>query len=69
MTEDRYYAPIGETPRKVRRSAPARDYRDLGAGMLPTVGEAIWHLEEGDFPYARFTLKTVTYNCPSLECR
>jgi hypothetical protein len=62
VTDDRYYAPTGKTPRRVGWSTPARNYRDFAGLKIMSEGEGVWHFEEGDFPYARFNLKQVEYN-------
>jgi hypothetical protein len=62
VTDDRYYVPAGGTSRRVRWSTPARGYRDFDGVRIMSEGEGIWHLEEGDFSYAQFSLKQVDYN-------
>jgi hypothetical protein len=63
VTEDRYYAPIGEPPQKVKWSTPVKDYKEINGVKVPTYGEAIWHFPEGDFCYAKFRVKEIEYNC------
>ena len=62
VTDNRYYSPTGKTSKRVRWSTPAHDYRDFAGLKITSVGEGVWHFEEGDFPYARFNLKRVEYN-------
>ncbi|SFE88687.1 hypothetical protein SAMN05518672_111170 [Chitinophaga sp. CF118] len=40
------------------------NYKDLNGIKVPTIIEALWKLEEGDFSYARFNLKMIEYNKP-----
>jgi len=63
VTEDRYYAPIGAEPQKVKWSTPVKDYREVNGIKIPGYGEAIWHFPDGDFCYAKFKIKEVEYNC------
>ncbi len=37
------------------------DYRDFGGLRAPASGEAFWKLESGEFPYARFRVKSLEY--------
>ncbi len=69
VSEDRYYTPLdGSKSRKARWSTPIKDYRDINGLKLPTYGEAIWNLPEGDYCYAKFTkIKEVQYNCQKFE--
>ncbi len=43
-------------------SIPLDAYRELNGLILPVSGEAIWHLEEGDFSYIRLEIIEVEYN-------
>lgn len=40
--------------RALRWSTPMREHREIEGRRVPTAGEAIWHLPEGDFIYGRF---------------
>ena len=64
-TDDRYMA-IGNSYQKARWSTPVRDYKDYNGLKLPSYGEGVWHLPEGDYCYAKFNIKEVDYNCKSL---
>ncbi|MEO5681284.1 MAG: DUF6544 family protein [Chitinophagaceae bacterium] len=35
--------------------------------IIPTSAEALWRLEKGDFSYARFTIKTISYNTTEVR--
>jgi len=67
VSDDRYYQPVGESPRRARWSTPIREYRETGGIKLGTSGEAIWHLNKGDLRYAKFRLREITYNCERIE--
>jgi hypothetical protein len=67
VTDDRYYAPIGKSPENVRWSTPVKDYKEINGVRVPTYGEAIWHLPEGDFCYAKFDINDVEYNCVNFK--
>ena len=64
-TDDRYMT-VGKTYQKVRWSTPVRDYKDYNGLKLPSYGEGVWHLPEGDFCYAQFKVKEIEYNCKGL---
>jgi hypothetical protein len=66
-TEDKYYAPDGKSYKKVRWSAPVKDYKDMNGFKLATYTEAIWHFEEGDFCYGISHTKEIRYNCQSFQ--
>ncbi len=40
------------------------DYKELNGVIIPTTIEAIWKLAKGDYSYAKFKIKTITYNKP-----
>ncbi len=62
VTDDRYFTkPDGEYVR-TRWSTPVRDYRTVGGVTFPTYGEAVWHLPEGDFLYAKFHMDRIEHN-------
>ncbi|GGH37013.1 hypothetical protein GCM10008013_44240 [Paenibacillus segetis] len=62
VTEDRYYTtPNGEFI-KTKWSTPVKDYKTVNGVTFPTYGEGVWHLESGEFIYAKFHMKNVEYN-------
>lgn len=67
VTDDRYMSTKGNTYKNLRWSTPVRDYKDINGFKLPTYGEGIWHLADGDFCYAKFNIKEVEYNCESFK--
>jgi hypothetical protein len=38
------------------------DYRDFSGFRVPSYGEVAWDLEDGEFTYARFRVKSLEYN-------
>jgi hypothetical protein len=64
-SDDRYYLNSAKKMQKVKWSTPVKDYKDYNGIMLASYGEAIWSFQEGDFCYAKFDLKDVTYNSVS----
>ena len=42
-------------------STPISDHADFGGVELPASGEAVWHLDEGDFAYIRIEATDVQY--------
>ncbi len=67
FSDDRFYSPTGETYQKVRWSTPVKDYREINGMKLPTYGEAIWHFPEGNYSYAKLSIKEVEYNLSELK--
>lgn len=67
LSDDRFYSPTGETYQKVRWSTPVKDYREINGMKLPTYGEAIWHFPEGNYSYAKLSIKEVEYNLSELK--
>jgi len=47
------------------RSTPITEYREINGMMLPSKGEAVWHLSSGDFRYIRVEIIDIEYNNPS----
>lgn len=56
-SEDRSMLQDGGSFKRCRWSTPMRGYREFDGLRLPGVGEAVWHLPEGDFVYGRFALR------------
>jgi hypothetical protein len=61
ITEDRYRS-VGKTYQQDRWSTPLRSYREVNGVRIPTEGDAIWHLPEGEFPYIQVTIGEVSYD-------
>jgi hypothetical protein len=66
ITEDRYLS-VGKTNQQTKWSTPLRSYRQVNDLYIPTEGEAIWHLPEGDFPYIQVTIGEVKYDTFDFE--
>ena len=41
-----------------------RDYREIDGIKIPFSIEVVWHLEAGDFSYAKFNIEEIEYNKP-----
>jgi len=61
-SDDRYYLNAVKKMQKVKWSTPVSGYKSYNGIMLASYGEAVWSFPEGDFCYAKFNLKDVTYN-------
>lgn len=66
-TNDRYYAPVGSTPKQVRWSTPINSYAPINGLNLTGSADAVWQLPEGDFTYAKFIVNELTYNTESKQ--
>nr|AOR51194.1 hypothetical protein [uncultured bacterium pAM1] len=64
---DRYLSEDGTIYTNYRWSTPVSGYTKISGRLVPTFGEAIWHMPEGDFPYARFTTLEIEYNCTTFR--
>jgi len=52
---------------RTKWSTPISEYRTYGNGLrLPSKGEAIWHLDSGEFSYIKLEITEVEYDNPSL---
>ena len=51
VTDDRY-ADLPGGPVRARWSTPVDGWQEVGGRQLPIRGSAVWHLPDGDFPYA-----------------
>jgi hypothetical protein len=54
-TTDRFYAPGNATPVRTRWTTPVEGWQRAGERMIPTRGQAVWHLPFGPLPYAALT--------------
>jgi hypothetical protein len=62
-SEDRYYDNSDGTYQKVKWTTPFGNYKEINGLLLPSYGEAIWNLPDGDYSYCKFTnIKSVIYN-------
>jgi len=60
---DRFMSSDGKSYLSYPWSTPAKNYKDFNGRKVPTYGETIWHMPEGDFVYGKFNLQRVEYNC------
>ncbi len=61
VTEQRY-ATFGKEFKQMKWSTPFRRYREANGLRIPSEGEAIWHMPEGEFPYIQATIGDVLYD-------
>ena len=61
ITEDRYRS-VGKAHLQTRWSTPLRRYREVNGLCIPTEGDAVWHLPEGEFPYIQVAISEVFYD-------
>lgn len=67
VTDDRYYTTMDNSYTNMRWSTPVRDYKDMNGFKLASYGESIWHMEQDDYCYAKFTIKEIEYNLESYH--
>ena len=63
ISEDRFYCEDGKTYLRYKWSTPIRNYVDIKGRKVPSHGEAVWHMPDGEYCYAKFDLKEIEYNC------
>jgi len=63
ISEDRYYCEDGKNYLPYRWSTPIKNYIDIKGRKVPSYGEAVWHMPDGEYCYAMFDLKEIEYNC------
>jgi hypothetical protein len=61
ITEDRFQA-VGKGFERFKWSTPLRRYREANGLRIPSEGDAIWHMPDGEFPYIRATIGEVRYD-------
>lgn len=66
-SDDRYLSEDGKEYKRYRWSTPVSNYKLISGRRIPMYGEAIWHMPEGEFPYARFTTTDISYNCTIFQ--
>lgn len=62
ISDDRYRIVSKEDAQLVQFSTPARDYIEVNDHLIPSYGEAIWVLPEGNLTYGQFFCKDIQYN-------
>lgn len=66
VSNDRFLSSDGKKYLNYPWSTPVKNYMDFNGRKVPTYGETIWQMPEGDFVYGKFTLKSVAYNCKKI---
>jgi hypothetical protein len=61
-SNDRFLSADGKTYLSFPWSTPCGDYKDYNGRRLASRGEAIWHMPEGEFCYAKFKLVEMMSN-------
>lgn len=61
VSEERYRS-VGKDQLRTKWSTPLRNYREVNGFRIPTEGEAIWHLPEGEFCYIKIKLDEVLFD-------
>ena len=57
-SEDRFLSTDGKEYARHRWSTPISGYAELAGRKVVSRAQAVWHLPEGPFPYARFELES-----------
>jgi Family of unknown function (DUF6544) len=61
VTEDRYRA-VDKGHQRTKWSTPFRQYHLVNGFQIPSEGDAIWHLPEGEFAYIKVRIGEVKYD-------
>jgi hypothetical protein len=61
ISDDRYRT-VGMEFLRTKWSTPFRNYREVNGFRIPSEGEAVWHLPEGDFSYIQIKLDDIRYD-------
>jgi hypothetical protein len=62
VSDDRYRIVSKEDAQLVRFSTPVKDYIKMNEHLIPSYGEAVWSLSDGDLTYGQFFCKDIQYN-------
>jgi hypothetical protein len=65
ISTDRFLSADGKTYESYPWSTPVARYKDSEGRKIPAYGEAVWHMPGGPFPYARFKIRSLSYNLPN----
>jgi hypothetical protein len=63
VSNDRYLSEDGKSYLSYPWSTPVGEYREFGGRKIASVGEAIWHMPQGEYAYGRFTVGGLDVNC------
>lgn len=66
FSDDRFLSSDGKTYTNYPWSTPVKDYKDFNGRKVPIYGEAIWHMPDRDFTYAKFITEEIEYNCSEM---
>ncbi len=66
ITEDRYRT-VGKGSKQDQWSTPFRLYHEVNGLRIPSQGDAIWHLPEGEFRYIQVSIDQVVYDTFDFE--
>ncbi len=61
-SDDRFMSDDGKRYQSFHWSTPVSDYRDFGGRRVPSKGQAVWKMPQGDYVYGRFELTDAEYN-------
>jgi hypothetical protein len=61
-SDDRFLSLDGKDYASYRWSTPVKDYRAFEGRKVPVYGDAIWHMPEGDYTYAKYQLENIVFN-------
>jgi hypothetical protein len=61
VSDDRSMTADGKTYERHRWMTPLGGYREIDGFRVPTTGEAIWRLPQGDFAYARIGVTELSF--------
>lgn len=62
ISDDRYLSSDGKTYLNYRWSTPVKGYKKYNGRKIPSYGEAVWDMPEGQFVYIKMDIKEVEYN-------
>jgi len=62
ISNDRYEVKSENDYNQITWSTPVRDYKRFNGYNLASIGEAIWHYDDGDFTYIKLNIKNVYYS-------
>lgn len=67
VSNDRFLSADGKTYTSYPWSTPMRDYREIDGRLVPTYGETVWLMPQGEFVYGKFNLERVEYNVTEVR--
>jgi hypothetical protein len=67
ISDDRYRIANKEDIHLRRFSTPAKEYSEINGYLIPSYGETIWSLPDGDLTYGQFHCREIQYNIESLQ--